>query len=103
MDNIKTYESYGEREIIFQHKHRSNFIITIVVQYSRIKSIDNPTGQRFPYVVGQPFNRGLETWACNNNYLMDGQDTCPDKKIFGIRTKDVPQGHEWRHIYPNKF
>ena len=28
---------------------------------------------------------------------MDGKDTCPEKKIFGVRAKDVPQGHEWRH------
>ena len=34
---------------------------------------------------------------------MDGKDTCPEKKIFGVRAKDVPQGHEWRHIFPNKF
>jgi hypothetical protein len=22
---------------------------------------------------------------------------------FGVRASDVPQGHEWRHIFPNKF
>jgi hypothetical protein len=38
-----------------------------------------------------------------NNFLMDGQDTCPEKKIFGVRASDVPQGHEWRHIFPHKF
>ena len=25
------------------------------------------------------------------------------KKIFGVRSSDVPQGHEWRHIFPHKF
>jgi hypothetical protein len=48
-------------------------------------------------------NRNIEVWACNNNFLMDGKDTCPEKKIFGVRASDVPQGHEWRHIFPNKF
>ena len=69
----------------------------------RISEIENKTGIRFPFVVGQPLNRNIEVWACNNNFLIDGQDTCPEKKIFGVRSSDVPQGHEWRHIFPHKF
>ena len=69
----------------------------------RITEIENETGIRFPFSVGQLLQRNVEVWACNNNFLMDGKDTCPDKKIFGIKTKDVPQGHEWRHIFPHKF
>ena len=42
-------------------------------------------------------------WACNNLFLIDGKDTCPEKKVFGIRASDIPQGHELRKIYPNKF
>jgi hypothetical protein len=103
MEYLKTYENYGLREIIFQSKRNRNITITISVQGGRITSIDNPTNFRFPYQQGQPFNRGLETWACNNNFLMDGKDTCPEKKIFGVSAKDVPQGHEWRTIFPNKF
>ena len=34
---------------------------------------------------------------------MDGKDMCPEEKIFGMRTKDIPKGHELRSLYPNKF
>jgi len=47
--------------------------------------------------------RNVETWACNNNFYMDDRDTCPEEKIFGVKVSDVPQGHEWRTIFPNKF
>lgn len=26
-----------------------------------------------------------------------------DKKLFGIKLKDIPKGHPLRLIYPNKF
>lgn len=95
-------ESY-ERDVVFQHKHRKNVSIILKLEGSRIKEIQNETNFRFPYKIGQPYNMGLETWACNNQFTLDGRDTCPKKKIFGINVDDVPQGHEWRHIYPNKF
>jgi hypothetical protein len=38
-----------------------------------------------------------------NNRMVKQEDPCPEEKIFGVRTKDVPQGHEWRRIFPNKF
>ena len=47
--------------------------------------------------------RNVEIWACYNDWLIDGKDTCPEKKVMGIRTKDIPQGHPLRHIYPSKF
>ena len=62
-----------------------------------------PMGVRFPFSVGQLLQRNVEVWACNNNFLMDDKDTCPEKKIFGVKPSDVPKGHEWRTIYPNKF
>ena len=34
---------------------------------------------------------------------MDGKDTCPEKKIMGMRASDIPKGHELRHIFPHKF
>jgi len=34
---------------------------------------------------------------------MDGKDMCPEPKIFGMRAKDIPQGHPLRSIYPGKF
>jgi hypothetical protein len=93
-----------ETDIIFKNKRNPSLIIKVTkTRDGRITNIENETGIRFPFSVGQLLQRNVETWACNNNFLMDGKDTCPEKKIFGVRTKDVPQGHEWRHIYPNKF
>jgi hypothetical protein len=96
----------GLHEIEIRFTNKRNPRLEIVVTKSpdgRITNIENETGIRFPFSVGQLLNRTAEVWACNNNFLMDGQDTCPEKKIFGVKTSDVPQGHEWRHIFPNKF
>ena len=99
-----TTESIYEREVVFTNKRNPRLVITIKKNPDgRITEIENETGMRFPFSVGQILNRTAEVWACNNNFLMDGKDTCPDKKIFGVKTKDVPQGHEWRHIFPHKF
>jgi hypothetical protein len=90
--------------ITFTNKRNPRLVITIQLDTKRrISEIENKTGIRFPFSVGQPLNRNIEVWACNNNFLMDGKDTCPEKKIFGVRASDGPQGHEWRHIFPNKF
>ena len=97
-------ESIYEREVVFTNKRNPRLeIIVTKSPDGRIVNIENVTGMRFPFSVGQILNRTAEVWACNNNFLMDGKDTCPEKKIFGVRAKDVPQGHEWRHIFPNKF
>lgn len=97
-------EAFGKNEIIFTGKRNPRLVITVKISPDRrISEIDNKTGIRFPFVVGQLLNRNIETWACNNNFLMDGKDTCPEKKIFGVRASDVPGGHEWRHIFPHKF
>jgi len=104
MKHIKYFKESVETEVVFTNKRNPN--LKIIVKKSRdgrIISIDNETGIRFPFQVGQLMQRNVETWACNNNFLMDGKDTCPEKKIFGVRAKDVPRGHEWRHIYPGKF
>ena len=97
-------ESIYEKEIIFTHKRNPRLEIVVTKSPDgRIVSIENESGIRFPFQVGQLLQRNVEVWACNNNFLMDGKDTCPEKKIFGVRASDVPQGHEWRHIFPNKF
>ena len=105
MKHLKVFnESIYEREIVFTNKRNPRLeIIVTKSPDGRITNIENETGMRFPFSVGQILNRTAEVWACNNNFLMDGKDTCPEKKIFGVKTKDVPQGHEWRHIFPNKF
>lgn len=100
----KFNESYLEKEIVFTNKRNPR--LEIIVKKSpdgRITDIQNETGIRFPFQVGQLLQRNVEVWACNNNFLMDGIDTCPEKKIFGVRASDVPQGHEWRNLFPNKF
>ena len=102
--NESVNEEFGKNEIIFTGKRNPR--LNIIVKISpdrRISEIENKTGIRFPFVVGQPLGRNIEVWACNNNFLMDGQDTCPEKKIFGVKSSDVPKGHEWRHIFPHKF
>lgn len=102
--NKSINEEFGKSQIVFTGKRNPR--LTIVVKISRdrrISEIENKTGIRFPFVVGQVISRNIEVWACNNNFLMDDQDTCPEKKIFGVRSSDVPQGHEWRHIFPHKF
>lgn len=103
--DVLVNESIYEREVVFQHKHRKNVKIVLKLQGqgSRIKKIENETNYRFPFQIGQPFNMNFETWACNNNFTLDGRNTCPKPKIFGVNVDDVPQGHEWRHIFPHKF
>jgi hypothetical protein len=38
-----------------------------------------------------------------NGRMQRSIDPCPEEKIFGIRKKDIPQGHELRMLYPHKF
>lgn len=92
-----------KRSVELQNKRNASLIITFDVIGGRIQNIVKSNNVRFPYSEGQPYNRGVETWCCNNNYLMDGKDTCPEEKVFGIRKKDIPKGDPLRYIYPNKF
>lgn len=92
------------RTIVFQKEINPAIKITIKVgRDGRISDIDNLHKIRFPYVKGQPFNRGLETWASVNGFLMDGKNVGPEKKIFGVKASDYPAGHPVRIMYPNKF
>ena len=101
----KITENYSNmREIVFTHKTNRSVTITIhVTPDGFIEDIINDRSIRFPYNKGQRLNRNIEVWACNNNFFMDGKDTCPEEKIFGIRKSDIPQGHELRLMFPNKF
>ena len=104
MKNLQVFENFGEQEIVFAHKNNPRIVITIIKSRDgRISSIDNKAGFRFPFSVGQLLQRNIETWACNNDFLIDGKDTCPEEKIFGIKKSDIPQGHELRMLYPGKF
>ena len=95
-------EAY-KRSVELKNKRNNTLIITFDVIGGIMQNIVTPDGIRFPYEEGQPYNIGMETWCCNNNYLMDGKDMCPEPKIFGMRAKDIPQGHPLRSIYPGKF
>lgn len=102
--------SVGIKEVVFTKKVNPAVKI-IVKKYSdgRIQSVESPKGvllgfgARFPFSVGQIMQRNVENWACVNGWLMDGKDMCGEEKIFGVKVSDVPQGHEWRMIYPHKF
>ena len=101
----------NQRTMILRHKMAGE--ITVELQGSQIKSVVNSTGIRFPFSESAVWNRSIETWACNNRFgaietWMNGRlhktlDPCPEEKIFGIRKKDIPMGHELRMVYPHKF
>jgi hypothetical protein len=106
MKYIKSFnesESF-ETEIVITGKRNPNYTLTVFkTPDGRISRIENPQSIRFPYQVGEIFNRSIEVWACNNNFYINGEDTCPEEKVFGIKKKDIPQGHELRRMYPGKF
>jgi len=94
-------EAYS-RKVELVSKRNSTLKITFDVIGSIMQNIVNNSNIRFPYDEGQLYSRNIETWCCNNNFLLDGRDTCPEK-IFGIRKKDIPKGHPLRTTYPSKF
>jgi hypothetical protein len=98
-ESIKT-----EKEIVFTGKRNPRLRFSVFkTPDGRITRIENEMNIRFPFNVGQILNRGVETWACNNNFLIDGKDTCPEEKVMGIKVSDIPQGHQLRYLYPHKF
>jgi hypothetical protein len=105
---IQLYESWQREEEIIMTSRMGREII-MKVRHGKIEEIENNTGIIFPFVTGQPLQIPfIKGWACKNGFKWNGEDACqpgmkPEKKIFGIRTKDVPRGHEWRHIFPGKF
>jgi hypothetical protein len=89
MKHLKVYESYSDGEDITLTS-RQNREITFSIKGGRIESIENNSGIRFPYSVGQSYNMGMKTWACNNGFKWNGKDPCPEEKIFGIKKEDIP-------------
>ena len=41
----------------------------------------------------------------NKNYrkVKNDDEDIDERKVFGIKIKDIPKGHPLRFIYPNKF
>lgn len=105
---IKKYLQYinesNSNEIVLTGKRNPKLIINIIIESGEILDIINRTNQRFPFQKGNLFNiHALNNWACNNNFTLNDKDTCPEKKVFGIKTSDIPKGHELRMLYPSKF
>lgn len=104
MKNFNEFINEGKnRTVELTHKHNRSLKITFDIEGGRVKNIKKPNGIRFLFEEGQMYDRGIETWCCNNNYFLDGKDTCPEEKVFGIRKKDIPKGDPLRITYPNKF
>lgn len=102
METILLFEAFSnERKMVLTSRQGRD--ITITLLGARIKDIVNQAGIRFPFSPGQSYTRSIETWACNNGFKIDGNDPCPEEKIFGIRKKDIPPGHELRLLFPHKF
>lgn len=101
MDHILEFEGFGSKQKVLTSRQGRKIAVNIERQY--IKDIVNDSGINFPFRPGQAWNRSIETWACNNKFLIDGQDPCPEEKIYGIRKKDIPKGHELRFLFPHKF
>lgn len=105
---IQLFENWQrEEEIILTSRHGRT--IELKIKHGKIEEIDNNSGIVFPFVTGQPLQIPfIKAWSCRNNFKWNGEDACqpgmkPEKKIFGIRTKDIPHGHELRRIFPGKF
>lgn len=101
MDHLLEFASFGQR--VVKLTSRQGRDIEVTLQGHAIKDIVNGAGINFPFSPGQSWTRTVETWACNNGFKIDGKDPCPEEKIFGIRKKDIPQGHELRMLFPHKF
>jgi hypothetical protein len=105
---IQLFESWQREETIVMTS-RMGRDISLTIRHGKIEEIENNSGIIFPFVTGQPLQIPfIKGWARRNGFKWNGEDACqpgmkPEKKIFGVRTKDVPKGHEWRHIFPGKF
>lgn len=103
MKYLQKFNESLKKDIILTSKRNRELTIKVTIVADRISEIENNANIRFPFEIGQTISRNIETWACTNNFLLDNKDTCPEKKIFGVKISDVPKNHEWRTIYPNKF
>jgi hypothetical protein len=107
MENIFLFEEFslrnpGTREMHLVSKDMRRKI-TMIIQDGRIKEIRNEGVVGFPFKEGQMLHRNIYNWCCNNHFTIDGEDPCPEEKIYGIRKSDIPHGHPLRMVYPSKF
>jgi len=91
-----------ERTVVLTSRHQRT--INLTVEGGVITEIKNESGVHFPFVIHQPYNRSVETWAERNNFLFNGEDLeQKHRKVYGIPIKHIPEGHPLRFIFPNKF
>ena len=95
------FENFKEEEITLTSKQNRD--IKISVKQGKIMTVDNKSGVNFPFKQGQMYNASVKSWAKNNNFKWNGQNLDDEKKVFGIKAKDIPKGHELRTMFPNKF
>jgi hypothetical protein len=103
MKHLLLFESFHNQKTLVFGSTRNGKTITVTLTGGRIETIDNQAMIRFPFSVGQQYTRSIESWCCNNGFKMDGKSCCPEEKVFGMRKKDIPMGHELRMLFPNKF
>jgi len=102
MKHVAIFENWmREEEIILTS--RQGRTIRVKSVHGKIEEIDNEADVRFPFVTGQPITVFMKSWACTNGFKWNGKSPCPEEKVFGIRKKDIPMGHELRMMFPNKF
>ena len=101
MKNLQIFESFSKRSIVLESRQKRK--ITFDVEGGKIQNIVNESGVRFPYHVGEHYNRNIENWCCNNGFTMNGEDMCPEEKLFGVKVSQYPKGSPERLIFPKKF
>lgn len=101
---LQLFESWMREEVILLTS-RQGRKIEIKVKHGKIEEIDNESGVKFPFFTGQPVTVFMKGWACQHGFKWNGEDPCDpgEKKVFGIKAKHIPRGHELRRIYPGKF
>ena len=104
MKHVVLFESWmREEEIVLTSQQGRT--IKIEVKHGKIEEIENETGMKFPFFTGQPVTVFMKAWACNHGFKWNGENPCDpgEKKVFGIKAKYIPKGHELRHMFPGKF
>lgn len=75
MKHLKSFnESYEEKKTILKNKKTNQVIMLKKAPDGKITSIVNRTGIRFPFQIGQTLNQSINTWAHNNDFLINGEE-----------------------------
>lgn len=102
---IKLFENWNREEEVILTSNRGRDI-KLTIRHGKLEQIMNSADVYFPFVEGQPFQIPfLKGWACRNGFKWNGKSACEpaEKKIFGIKAKDIPKGHPLRQVYRSKF